>query len=471
MGSYRMLFIWLFSVSYMRTSASLVDSLTTNQSIIDGETLVSADGTFEAGFFSPGSSKGRYLGVWYTRMSPIKVVWVANRETPLQNRSGVLKVNEKGILMLLDGKNSTAWSSNTSSSKIVNNPIVQLLDSGNLVVKNGQDIINEDKFLWQSFDYPCDTLLPGMKIGWNLVTGLNRFVSSWRSVDDPAVGEYSVKIDPRGYPQVVALKGSVITTRAGSWNGIAFTGYPIYKLKQMSSWEFVLNEEEVYFKYELLDGSIFSMQSLTPSGNPQSLVFNGKTRSQEVFPNNQGDQCETYATCGANAICHVGDNSPTCECLKGFVPTFPEEWNISFWSNGCVRKTKLDCNYRDGFRKYQNMKLPDTASSWYSKTIDLGECQNLCLKNCSCTSYANLDISNGGSGCLLWFDDLIDMREFSHRGQDLYIRVHASELGNLSFFFLVFFFIAAWKAMHAQVDFILQRNWKKRYEGHCDESF
>ena len=137
------------------------------------------------------------------------------------------------------------------------------------------------------------------------------------------------------------------------------------------------------------------------------------------------------------------NNVPKCECLKGYVPKFPEQWNISYWSDGCVRRTELDCNNNnvDGFLRYSDMKLPDTSSSWFNKTMNLEECQKSCLKNCSCTAYANLNICNGGSGCLLWFDDLIDMRKFNRLGQDLYIRVPASELGNHIFFYLFVHFL------------------------------
>ncbi|MFS7960437.1 putative protein kinase RLK-Pelle-DLSV family [Helianthus anomalus] len=46
--------------------------------------------------------------------------------------------------------------------------------------------------------------------------------------------------------------------------------------------------------------------------------------------------------------------------------------------------------------------------------------------NCNCTAYANSDIRNGGSGCLLWFDELIDTTENDDK-QDLYIKLAASE--------------------------------------------
>uniref|UniRef100_A0A6N2MEP3 non-specific serine/threonine protein kinase n=1 Tax=Salix viminalis TaxID=40686 RepID=A0A6N2MEP3_SALVM len=71
----------------------------------------------------------------------------------------------------------------------------------------------------------------------------------------------------------------------------------------------------------------------------------------------------------------------------------------------------------------EGLKLPDTSYSWYDTSMSLVECKNMCLKNCSCSAYANSNITGEGSGCLLWFGDLVDMREFSTRGQDLYIRM------------------------------------------------
>ncbi|KAK7257274.1 hypothetical protein RIF29_31125 [Crotalaria pallida] len=43
-------------------------------------------------------------------------------------------------------------------------------------------------------------------------------------------------------------------------------------------------------------------------------------------------------------------------------------------------------------------------------------------------AYANSDIRRGGSGCVMWFGDLIDLRQLQQGGQELYIRTDASEL-------------------------------------------
>ena len=144
------------------------------------------------------------------------------------------------------------------------------------------------------------------------------------------------------------------------------------------------------------------------------------------------DDCDNYALCGVYGICKV-NRSPKCECMKGFFPKFQSYWDKGVWSSGCVQNASLGCHEGDGFVKYSGLKLPDSQKSWSNESMNLKECASMCLRNCSCTTYANSDIRGGGSGYLLWFGDRIDIREFPKTGQELYVRMVASELGmNLS---------------------------------------
>ena len=156
MEAFTHLIVYSFLFSLLRTSISL-ETITPTQSIRDGVTLASAGGSFQLGFFSPCDSKNRYVGIWYT-VSSETVVWVANRDAPASDHSGVLKVTDDGILILLNSTNGIVWSTNTS--RTAENPVAQLLDTGNLVMKDRNDD-DPEKFLWQSFDYPCDTLPTG----------------------------------------------------------------------------------------------------------------------------------------------------------------------------------------------------------------------------------------------------------------------------------------------------------------------
>ena len=155
-------FIVLYSIFSIFVISTALDTLVATQSIRDGETIISSGGKFELGFCSPGNSKSQYVGIWYKKLSPRTMVWFANRDMPLKHTSGAFKLADQGILVLTGDSGSTVWSSNSSRS--ATNPVAQLLDTGNIVVRDGNDN-DPQNFIWQSFDHPSDTLLPSMKIG------------------------------------------------------------------------------------------------------------------------------------------------------------------------------------------------------------------------------------------------------------------------------------------------------------------
>ncbi|XP_049348957.1 receptor-like serine/threonine-protein kinase SD1-7 [Solanum verrucosum] len=72
-------------------------------------------------------------------------------------------------------------------------PVLKLLDSGNLVFGDSSNL-TAGEYLWQSFDHLVDTLLPGMKLGWDKKTGIDRSMRSWRTEGDPTPGDYLFSI-------------------------------------------------------------------------------------------------------------------------------------------------------------------------------------------------------------------------------------------------------------------------------------
>ncbi|CAN1239371.1 G-type lectin S-receptor-like serine/threonine-protein kinase At4g27290 [Linum grandiflorum] len=413
--------------------AQLQDTLVPGQSLTDGQSIISARGSFHLGFYRPRNSSSRYLGIWYGPRVPRQtIVWVANRGAPISDTRGVLNFTARGILVLFDGgrNNLAVWSSNVTRPPSNSNIVAQLLESGNLVVRDGNDE-NQENFLWQSFDYLTDTLLPGMKLGRNLVTGLNRQMTSWRSEEDPAQGQFSVLIETIGYPQLVVRRvNSTIQFRAGSWNGLRFTGVPALKPSPTFSFDYQYNSQEVYFRFEVPNNSVVSRYAINADGLLQLMTWINRTGEWLTIATGQSDRCEAYGLCGSYASCYTF-MSPACQCLNGFTPTNPSDWNRSEWGEGCVRRTALACNSSDGFVMLSGIKLPDTSMTWYDRTIGLEECGRLCLTNCSCTGYSSLDISNGDNGCLMWLNDFIDIRALADGGQDLYIKMAGSEIVTL----------------------------------------
>lgn len=94
-----------------------------------------------------------------------------------------------------------------------------------------------------------------------------------------------------------------------------------------------------------------------------------------------------------------------------------------------MRKTGLgsDCG-SDKFLRVKNVKLPESTTAFWDREMGFKECGEACLRNCSCTGYAVSDIGVG-SGCVFWVGDLVDLRQYSQGGQDLFVRVAASDIG------------------------------------------
>nr|XP_043620446.1 G-type lectin S-receptor-like serine/threonine-protein kinase At4g27290 [Erigeron canadensis] len=144
------------------------------------------------------------------------------------------------------------------------------------------------------------------------------------------------------------------------------------------------------------------------------------------------DACDNYNICGAYGTCNINLVRQSCTCLdtKRFVPRNEKDWNTSNWSGGCIRRTPLDCKKgSEGFIKYPNVKLPDTENTEFNMSMTLEECEAKCLQNCTCMAYANPDISS--RGCLLWFNELKDIRVYSEGngigGKDIFIRMASPE--------------------------------------------
>ncbi|KAI3753819.1 hypothetical protein L2E82_25883 [Cichorium intybus] len=417
-------FIVLLCASITYTRA--IDTISANQTIRYGETIVSPQETFEIGFFKAGNSTNYYIGIWYKKISTGTVVWVANRNRPLTNSSGDLTLTLQGVLILRNATGNVIWSSTNLSTPSVRNPVGQLLDSGNFIIHEDGDTDQENP-IWQSFDFPTDHLLPGMKFGRDLVTGIQRNFTSWKSPDDPAVGDFTALIDTRGFPQMILLDGSKTIFRAGPWNGLRFSGEPDLRPNPIYNFSFVLNEREIYYHYNLIDNSIFTRVMLGPNGNMDRLLWVDSRKEWTVYLSPRTDNCDRFNLCGTFASCNIND-SPACQCLKGFKPTSPEQWRVADWDQGCQHGTPLNCGPGEGFNLYSNLKLPDTQRSRFNQTWTLDECERVCKNDCSCTAYTHSDITGSGSGCVLWFGDLTDIRTFPENGDDLYIRLPPSEL-------------------------------------------
>ncbi|KAH0697201.1 hypothetical protein KY290_014641 [Solanum tuberosum] len=353
------------------------------------------------------------------------VVWVANRDEPLHDSSGILTISEDSNLVMLNGQKEIIWSSSISNS--MKNSTAQLLDTGNLVLKDSSN----GRVLWESFQYPTDSLLQLMKMGTDKRTNTTTLLNSWGSPDDPSVGSFSAGIQHRYIPQFLIWKNSSPYWRGGPWNKQIYIGLPEMNSFYLYGIDLVIdNAGTAYQTYSDPNQSRILYYSLNSTGSYQEKVWDQSKKDWVVTWANPRTECDFYAKCGTYGSCNPM-NSPICSCIQGFKPKNDGEWKKGDWSGGCIRSTALDCernktdiekDKQDGFLKLQTMGVPDFVISVPSAKKD---CESDCLSNCSCTAYSYYR----GIGCMHWNRSLVDIQEYSRDGAaSLFIRLAYSEL-------------------------------------------
>ncbi|XXG73733.1 hypothetical protein AAC387_Pa07g2593 [Persea americana] len=425
-----LLLLAIFSLFFKAPFSLASDTLSPGQYLSGNQTISSQDERFELGFFKSGNSTSQnyYIGIWYKKIRQKTPVWVANRDNPLPDTSSELKFSEDWNLVLLSQSKIPIWSSN-STSRGSNSTVAVLLETGNLVLRDGS---NSSDIFWQSFDHPTDTWLPGGKLGLNKVTGENQVLYSWKNSENPARGMFSLEMDSNGSSQYyIVWNRSIRYWTSGVWNGQTFNLVPEMTANYIYNFSYVSNDKENYFTYTAMHSSLISRFVMDTSGQIQQLTWLEPSQQWILLWSRPSDRCEAYSLCGAFSFCSQ-TALPFCSCLQGFTPRSPIDWNLNDWSAGCSRRTPLQCEsnssgngQREVFLMMKVSNLPENPQSLAAGSVQ--DCESACLNNCSCTAYAY------GSQCSLWYGDIFDLRHLSidvGDGSPLYIRLAASELPN-----------------------------------------
>ncbi|KAK3429092.1 hypothetical protein EUGRSUZ_E00499 [Eucalyptus grandis] len=309
------------------------------------------------------------------------------------------------------------WSTNlTASSSGSSSTVAVLGDDGNFALKDG---LNSSVTLWQSFNHPTDTWLPGAKIMIDKRTNMSQPLTSWKNVEDPSTGSFSLELKP--------ISESLIWWRRNSF-------YPAMTSNYTNHFKYVDNENESYFTYSVkISANTISRFVMDLSGQIKVYSWLSSFQAWSLLWSQPWQTREVYRLCGPFGVCTK--TAPNfCSCLPGFSISSVRDWNLSDWSGGCKRNSDLNCAAnasnaeRDRFSLISNMIWPDDRISLdvWSNT----ECQAACLSNCSCTAY-----SFESNACSIWFGDLFNVQQLSQNdteGLSFYLRRAASDVQDTS---------------------------------------
>ena len=352
----RKLVIALLCLLLFLGPSSQLDKLLPGQEIkFNNGDLVSNQGNFMLGFVEL-KSNNYYLGIWYNdnRGRLENLVWVANRDTPIFNNSGSLTIDNNGNLKISD--NGSISIVLYSGQEKGNNTIGVLLDNGNFVLREQ----SSGRQLWQSFDYPTHVLLPGMKLGVNWKTGHTWSLRSWRGLNVPEVGDFTLVLNPNQTNRLVILWRGNIYWTSEPWNiGRLKLSYSNYSFSHVS------NENETYFSYSLINQDFTKSPSLTIDYS--GILFDSGGVMVDCSP-----LIDEPIYFGIEDKCAM-TKLPECRSPDSNIQTFP-------FSLG---------NSTNGFKFNE------------SDNLTIVDCQAKCLNNCSCIAYASTN-EDDDAGCEIW---------------------------------------------------------------------
>lgn len=397
-----------------------------------GDTLVSAGQRFELGFFTPNGSSDerRYLGIWFYDLHPLTVVWVANRESPVLDRSGIFAISTDGNLEVIDSKGRVYWNTNVQPSLVSAQRTVKLMDNGNFVLTSDGD---EANVVWQSFQNPTDTFLPGMSMDENMT------LSSWRSYNDPSPGNFTFEMDQEEDKQFIIWKRSMRYWKSGisgKFIGSDEMPYAIsYFLSNFTETVTVHNASVPPLFTSLYTNTRFTMSS---SGQAQYFRLDGERFWAQIWAEPR-DECSVYNACGNFGSCN-SKNEEMCKCLPGFRPNFLEKWAKGDFSGGCSRESRI-CG-KDGVvvgDMFLNLTVVEVGSpDSQFDAHDEKECRAECLNNCQCQaySYEEVDTLQSNTKCWIWLEDLNNLKEGYLGSRNVFIRVALPDIGKQSLWIL-----------------------------------
>lgn len=276
-------------------------------------------------------------------------VWFANRNEPVDAESAVLLLDHSGVLKI-ESKHRELPIILYFSPQPANNTMATLLDTGNFVLQqlhpNGTKSV-----LWQSFDYPTDNLLPGMKLGVSYKTSHNWSLVSWLTSEIPNLGAFSLEWQPRTRELIIKRREQLCWTSGELRNKEGFMHNTHYRI--------VSNENESYFTITTSNEEL-TRWVLLETG--QLINRNG---GDDVA---RADMCYGYNTDGG---CQKWDEIPICR------------------------------HRGDAFE--DRLGYPSTNMESYLANSSYGpsDCQDICWKNCSCIAYSDYD-GNNETGCTFY---------------------------------------------------------------------
>ncbi|KAF3653630.1 putative F-box/kelch-repeat protein-like [Capsicum annuum] len=290
------------------------------------------------------------------------------------------------------------------------NRTATLFDSGNLVLID--DLLG--KRLWQSFDHPTDTFLPGMRMDDALK------LTAWGVTQkDPTSGNYTFQLNQEGNSEYTIYQRTVLhwkgsAARTASANPFNFRELPSFVVSMLSN----------YSK----KSDISSMLSYF---NHTRLVMNSTGEIQLYGWDNKSSGWSQGKYNCMDGTTRVVDGLRDGQSRKVHAVY---DWLAGIYTGGCSRKSDISCNKKSEFDTFLNMhsmKFEEPDTEYYAAKSE-EDCRKECLSNCKCLAYSYFQVAETRRGtrssCWIWRSELVNLQADYTCGFNLSVRVAITDI-------------------------------------------
>nr|XP_028959365.1 G-type lectin S-receptor-like serine/threonine-protein kinase CES101 [Malus domestica] len=369
--------------------------------VLSNSDIVSASGKFNLSFVvQTMDSNTSYIAILRNNQLPNKA-WIGNRNSPIPYPSSPLLTFDLSntLRITYQGGNPIVIYSPPKNISSTNAFEAILLDSGNFVIREASSVNGSTNgVLWQSFDYPTDTFLPGMKLGVDRRSGKNWSLLSWATSFNPAPGPLTLDWDPNG-KQLRIKQGGVVYWTSGVFDGGKFPFIFPEVSEQRYNFSIISNEYEDYLTYSSVGD---------PSDpEPEWVLYSRGTLfeygAQVAITNAQ--YCDGYNAVGG--------------CVRRDRPS------------NCTGKFGDEFVQKNGYLKIKDSSNTSRATSWH--VVSSVDCKVLCWQNCSCLGFDTpADNQSSGPGCRFWSVDceFVENRTGSGNTSSVFVLSSLTTLAN-----------------------------------------
>ncbi|KAF8395999.1 hypothetical protein HHK36_017610 [Tetracentron sinense] len=347
---------------------------------------VSENGVFAFGFLDDylKDDGGFVVGVRYNlgSKSANVPVWTLGGGVRVSENS-TFRLSMDGRLVLFDNTNGlVVWSSNTTSLGI---QTVSLLNNGNLVLMG-----IGNKLLWESFNNPTNTLLPGQSL---------HFPQGLRAPSTSSISSYYNLLIRRSGDLALVWENNVTY-----WSSHLASSVVVKEARFESNGVIGLFDatgNTVWFKSskDFKDPSVVLRHFRVDSdGNLRIYSWDNVLHAWKVGWQAVENQCDVFGSCGLYSICGYNSTGPICECL--FQDSLNSEAGLPGMDSGtygCKKMVDLgNCKMGTSMSVLKQTVLyglypPHDVDIMFSEEA----CKEYCSKDTSCLAVT---AKNDGSG-------------------------------------------------------------------------